>query len=965
MRMDFREYSFYSSHLLFISGVPQLSLLQDLSRKQAMKITISENTKRFKCFTLVLALICLPAIFPSFHANAQSGAPELNLSYQRFTLDNGLRVIVHEDHKAPIVAVSIWYHVGSKNEPEGKTGFAHLFEHLMFNGTENYDGEWFEPLQRVGATSINGTTWLDRTNYFQTVPTPALDLALWMESDRMGHLLGAVTQEKLDNQRSVVQNEKRQGDNQPYGRVNYNLYEGIFPVGHPYRHSTIGSMADLNAASLDDVKQWFRDFYGPNNAVLSLAGDIDLATAREKVERYFGDIPAGPEVDSHAVWIPQREINTSEIQYDEVPAVLANRAWVVPPRNTREQALLDLAAAVIGDGRNSRLYLDLVYERQLATSVNVGVTPFELASVFDLSVTLKPGEPDATATEAIDRIMAEFLEDGPTSSELERVVSSINAATIRGLERVGGFNGKAGQLAQGELYAGDPLFINQYLQWINTATAREVRDVARSWLARGWHQVNVVPAGEFSAATIGVDRSGGLPEMPGNMPTLSFPEIQTTALANGIEVVLAERSAVPVVSMSIQFDAGYAADAGNKLGVASFTMAMLDTGTQSRNALEITDEEERLGAIINAGANVDASFVNLSALKDRLEDSIDLWADIILNPVFSQEELERLQGLRIAGIAQEKAQPIGLALRLLPPILYGPDHAYGVPFSGTGTVESTASITREDLLNFQNTWLRPDNARIFIVGDTSLEEMVPLLESVFRRWQIPATPRPTKNITNVSLPDSQRLILIDKPGSPQSFILAGHVIPGLGDARDLALGAMNDVLGGTFTARINMNLREDKGWSYGARTVLQNAQGQRPFLVYAPVQTDRTGDSLLELMRELESIKTSRPVTQDEMDLVIASSTRELPGQYETAQAVLNSLITSARYGRPLDYAASLTEAFGELELSDLQSAANDLVNPNSLTWIIVGDLALIRDQVVVLEIAPLEIWNDDGQLVE
>src|SRR5690606_6370331 len=316
-------------------------------------------------------------------AGAQSGPrgqartsepPELNLDYERFTLDNGLRVIVHEDRKAPVVAVSVWYHVGSKNEPEGKTGFAHLFEHLMFNGTEHYDGEWFEPMQEVGATDMNGTTWLDRTNYFQTVPTPALDLALWMESDRMGHLLGAVTQEKLDNQRGVVQNEKRQGDNAPYGRVNYDLYEGLFPPGHPYRHPTIGSMEDLDAASLEDVREWFRTYYGPNNAVLVLAGDIDVATARQKVEKYFGHIPAGPDVDRFETWVPERKHNTRQIQYDEVPAVLVNRAWAVPPRTTRDRALLDLAAAVLGEGRNSRLYLDLIHERQVATQVNVGVS---------------------------------------------------------------------------------------------------------------------------------------------------------------------------------------------------------------------------------------------------------------------------------------------------------------------------------------------------------------------------------------------------------------------------------------------------------------------------------------------------------------------------------------------------------------------------------------------------------------
>jgi zinc protease len=896
-----------------------------------------------------------------------TGAPDLNLSYERFKLDNGLTVVVHEDHKAPVVAVSVWYHVGSKNEPDGKTGFAHLFEHLMFNGSEHFDGDWFQPMQQVGATSMNGTTSYDRTNYFETVPTPALDLTLWLESDRMGHLVGGITQEKLDNQRGVVQNEKRQGDNQPYGRVNYNLYAGLFPPGHPYHHPTIGSMADLNAASLDDVRQWFKGYYGPNNAVIALAGDIDAETARQKVERYFGDIPSGPDVDEYETWIPDRTANTHEIQYDEVAGALVDRAWAVPPRTERDRALLDLVASILGDGRNSRFYLDLIYNRQLATSVNIGVSALELASVFDLSVVLNPGEEPQVATEAIDRLIAEFLENGPTEDELERAVTGINAQTVRGLEEVGGFGGQAVVLAQGQLYAGDPLFIQTYLDWINSATPEDVRDAARRWLGDGWHQVDVVPAGKYGAAKQGVDRTSGLPPIPTNLPDLTFPKIRKATLSNGIEVALAERHAVPLVSMSVQFDAGYAADAGpgGKLGVASFAMSMLDTGTRSRDALEISAEADRLGARLSAGSDLDTSSVYLSALKNQLAPSIELWSDLIRNAVFSPMEIDRLRGQWLANIAQEKAQPVSLALRLLPPAIYGPHHAYGVPLTGSGTEQSISSITRDDLVAFKDTWLRPDNAHIFVVGDTTLDEVMPMLERAFRGWTPPSRPMPTKNVAPVELPSSPRVILIDKPGSPQSFILAGEVAPGLGTDRDLAIDAMNDVLGGTFTSRINMNLREDKGWAYGARTLLQAASGPRPFLVYAPVQTDRTGDSIAELDRELQAITTTRPITADEMKRVIAGATRELPGRFETSGAVLGSLLSSARFGRPLDYAATLTEKYEALTLDQLRAAATNVIHPNSLIWIIVGDLDEIRGQVEQLNIAPIEIWNDEGQPVE
>jgi zinc protease len=545
---------------------------------------------------------------------------------------------------------------------------------------------------------------------------------------------------------------------------------------------------------------------------------------------------------------------------------------------------------------------------------------------------------------------------------MDRVITGINASTVRSLEQV---NGKASVLAEGELYAGDPLFIEQSLEWINTATAADVRDVARRYLGDGWHEVDVLPSEPYSNAATGVDRSGGLPALPTEMPTLRFPEIHTTTLDNGIEVVLAERHAVPIVALSAEFDAGYAADAGGKLGVASFAMSMLDRGTTSRGLLEIAAEAERLGANISAGSALDSSSVSLNALAAELPGSVELWADVVRNPAFEQAEIDRLRQNWIARIAQEKAEPVDLALRLLPPALYGAGHAYAVPFTGSGTEESIRSVVRDDLLAFQREWLRPDKLTVFVAGDTTLDEIVPLLESAFSGWSTPDTPPPQKNVSAVTPPSSPRVVLIDKPGSPQSLILAGHVAPGLGTDRDLVIQAMNGVLGGNFTARVNMNLREDKGWSYGAQTLLMDARGQRPFLVYAPVQTDRTGDSLNELVRELDAIRGSEPIRPAEMARVVAGSMRELPGQFQTVNAVLDSLTTSARYGRPLDYAATLTERLEALQLPELQAAAEEVVMPQSLIWLVVGDLAEIREQVEATGIGPIEVWNDAGERLE
>ncbi len=890
--------------------------------------------------------------------------PNIDIPFEKFQLDNGLTVVVHEDRKAPIVAVSVWYKVGSKDEPAGKTGFAHLFEHLMFNGSENYNDEYFKPFDKVGATAINGTTWFDRTNYFQNVPTPALDLALWMESDRMGHLLGVVTQEKLDNQRGVVQNEKRQGDNQPYGKVEYRVLEGLFPAGHPYRHSTIGSMADLDAASLEDVHEWFRDYYGAANSVLVLAGDIDAGTARPLVEKYFGDIPSGPPVRRMEAWVPERKLDTFETMHDRVPQIRTHRYWAVPGRTTRARYQLELAASVLGSGKNSRLYQALVYDSQLAVSVSVGVEEHQLASLFSVVATLKPNATLAAVNEIIDREMASFLADGPTAEELDRAKTKINANVVRGLEQIGGFGGKATTLARGELYAGDPGFFQTGLRWLNDARPKEIKAAAATWLGDGRYQLDVLPFGDYRTSASDVDRSLGLPEV-GALPDLRFPEIQRAKLANGLAVVLAERATVPVVNIALQFDAGYAADSFGKLGASSFTMAMLDEGTALRSALEISAEAESLGAVISTNSNLDTSVATLSALTQELKPSIDLFADVVRNPAFAEEEIERLRKRWLATIQQEKNRPVSIALRNLGPLIFGAEHAYGIPLTGSGTEASVASLTREDLVEFHRTWIRPSNGTLFVVGDTTLDEILPLLDKAFGKWREDRRAIPDKNLAEVGLPERGRVMIIDKPGSPQSLILAGHVAPPTGAANNIAIEAMNDIIGGTFTARVNMNLREDKGWAYGARTVMNDARGQRMWLAYAPVQTDRTGDSLEELLREFNDYLSGRPPREDELDKVVQKNVNSLPGRFETGGAVLGSLMSNQRFGRRDDYVTTLKGEYESLDVQNVRSAAEQVVHPNRLTWLIVGDREKIEAQIGDIGLGPVSFMDTDGNIVE
>ncbi len=897
--------------------------------------------------------------------NALAQAPELDIPFEKFTLDNGLRVIVHEDRKAPIVAVSVWYHVGSKDEKPGKTGFAHLFEHLMFNGSENYNDEYFIPFEQVGATGVNGTTWFDRTNYFETVPTPALELALWMESDRMGHLLGVLDQAKLDEQRGVVQNEKRQGDNQPYGRVEYRQLEGLFPAGHPYRWSSIGSMQDLNAASLEDVQDWFKTYYGAANTVVVLAGDIDAATARPLVEKYFADIAAGPPLTRRAAWVPRLAENVLETMQDQVPQTRIYRSWPVPGRITAQADYLSLAATILGGGKTSRLYQKLVQELQLATQASAGVQRQELASVLEIQVTLQPGVTMAEVSPVLDAEVARFLQQGPTREEIERARTRINAGVIRGLEQVGGFGGKATALAQGELYAGDPGHFRTSLERINTATPAQLRELSRTWLSHGYYQLTVLPFAEYSNTATGADRSS-LPDV-GALPDLEFPAVQRGQLRNRIPVVFARRDAVPVVEILLSFDAGYAADAASEdtaLGTASFVSAMLDEGTEQLSALDISIASESLGAEISAGSGLDTTQVSLSALTSNLDESVELFADIVRNPAFREADIELLRKRWLAQIQQEKAQPFGIALRTLPPLLYGAEHAYGIPFSGTGTEASINSLSHDSLRDFQRDWLRPDNAVIFVVGDTTLEAITKVLNRQFGDWRTPRSPIPAKQVAQVAGADQAQVYIIDKPGAPQTLILGGQLFPPTGDPDNLAISAMNEIIGGGFSARINMNLREDKGWAYGAYTYLPNARGQRPWMVYAPVQVDKTSESIGEIQRELSSYLSTAPASEAELQKTKNNNTNSLPGQFETAGAVLGTLQNNHVYQRPPDYIETLTSRYRALSLEQVRQQASELLHPERLIWVIIGDRSQIDAGIAELDLGEIHYLDEDGNVL-
>lgn len=934
---------------------------------------------------LTLALAASVLAMSASAAAAQEPAPvaklisQVDIPYKEFTLSNGLRVIVHEDRKAPIVAVSVWYNVGSKNEPEGKTGFAHLFEHLMFNGSENAPGDFFEPLQQVGATDFNGTTWFDRTNYFETVPTSALDVALFLESDRMGHLLGAVTQEKLDNQRGVVQNEKRQGDNQPYGLVEYAQLAALFPADHPYGHSTIGSMADLDKASLGDVKQWFIDHYGPNNAVLVLAGDIDDKQAKPLVEKYFGDIPKGKAVQPVAAPVPTLSAPKTEEMKDRVATARLYRNWIVPGLNDPDSLPLEVGMSVLGGLASSRLDNILVRDEQIAVRVTADLQEFAQLGMVEITADVKPGVSVETVSKRLDAIIADFIAKGPTADEVQRVATQTVSGRIAGLEQVGGFSGKAVALAEGELYSDDPEFYKKRLAALATVTPERVTAAMQKWLRRPVYALRVVPgergAYEEAAASKGsrtgvlsapafykapgddsagsadvkeplaaVDRSK-LPEV-GPTPNVDFPAVESTTLSNGIKVHFARRDTIPALQLSVVFDAGNAADPRDKLGTQSLMLSLLKEGTTSRNSIQIAEEQERLGASISVGATMDRTSVSMYALTPNLAPSLDLMADIIKNPAFEPRELERMRATQLARIASENTQPMSIALRTLPPLLFGKDHPYGVPFTGTGDPAVVEKLTRNDLAGFHNKWIRADNAEIFAVGDTTLAELKPLLEKYFGLWRMTRDMKGTKNFNLPTPADQQRIILVNRPQSPQSVILAGKVLDAKGTDELVTLLAANDVLGGNFLSRMNMDLRETKGWSYGVRGSINRVQHNVPYILSAPVQADQTGPAIAALKTDMKEFLGPKGVTPAELARTVNGSVRELPGSYETSADVIGQMQRDRLYDRPFDYVEGLAGKYRAMTAKDLDSAARAAIDPDKFTWVVVGDKTKVMGQL-------------------
>ena len=899
-------------------------------------------------------------LFISISGMAQNKYPDIDIPFKKYVLANGLTLIINEDHKLPIASFNIWYHVGSKNEKNGKTGFAHLFEHIMFTSTEHYVN-FDEVMQTVGGGNNNGTTNNDRTNYFETFTSTGLDRVLWVEADRMGFLLKGLDSVKVNVQRGVVQNEKRQGENQPYA-IGYELTaKATYPVGHPYSWTVIGSMDDLSAASIDDVKEWFRTYYGPNNAVITIAGDVKAEEVLEKVKKYFGDIPASPPITKYTKNIAKMKGTTFQQAQDRVPQARLQKTWNIPGWGSEDITHLSLLGDVLTNGKSSRLYKRLVLEEELASNIYAYTDDKEIGGQFYIVADAKPGVSLSKINDIINLELKKVFTTGVTVAEVERTKSNYFVQFLKGIETIGGFGSKNDILAQGETYAGSPDAYKKTLGYIRSATPADLKRVSNDWLTDGEYVLEILPYGNFESTDTKLDRSV-MPAVP-NPPAAKFPAIKNFTLSNGLKVYLVEKHELPLISMISAFDAGYAADKAGRTGIARLTGNMITEGTLTKSSTQISDELNALGTSLSSSANMDNSFVSMSCLKTNFNASLALYTDVLLHPAFPQKEFVRVKKEQLLAIEQEKANPWNISRRILPSLLYPKDHPYNIPGTGSGTKQSLEKTERNDLVAFHDTWFVPNNGFTVVVGDITETELKTTLEKGLAGWKRKDVPK--KELAAAAIASSVSVYIIDKPGAGQSQITAAEIAPSAMEKGYDEFSLMNNILGGTFLSRLNMNLREDKHWSYGAGSGIDPVKGPAIFSASAGVQTDKTKESIQEFIKELTQINSSRPVAPDEFTKEQSSVILSLPGDWQTNNGIMWFLQSCMTFNRGLDYPNNYSTIIQNLTLADIQQSAAKIVKPQNLTWLIVGDRQKIETGIRELNLGPLKILDTDGREVK
>ncbi|MBU4196278.1 MAG: insulinase family protein [Alphaproteobacteria bacterium] len=889
-------------------------------------------------------------------AQARPELGQVRIPYETFTLPNGLTTLVYTDHTVPTIFVGVWYKVGSKDEPVGKTGFAHLFEHLMFQPTVNRPTEYFPPLEAVGATGINGSTTADYTNYFQTVPANALDRALWMEADRMGHLTDGMTQALLDEQRAVVKNEKRQNELGPGRSAEAQFLKGYYPAGHPYGHTTIGSMEDIDAATLEDVKAWFDAHYGASNAVLVLSGDIDVQTAREKTAFYFGGVRQGEPISRPDRWTPSFADIRRDIVYENLPAAVISRTWPLNNGSPRDNTMLQLAAKAMARGRGTPLHDALVENLKIADGVSAGVSESQLTSAFNLSVALKPGVTPEAANAAIDRELAKFFQTGPDRDRLEEIVTASDISLLQTMESSAAIGA---WLASGAVTHDDPVYFLKQREWIGDVDAKAVTQLIQAALSRPYYELVQLPTPVPAAAPTGLADPTRMPDPSPADAAIAFPSVSEAVLANGLKIVVAHRPNLPIVSASLQFSTGSLAEDAYGRGTASRAFAMLTSGTRRYDAEQLKRQATKAGVNIAAAAQARESAVMWTMLSSRLDDGFSFASEVVRHPTYPQAEIDKaLERVGPQFDAYER-NPLQSAGPVYGRAIWGEDH----PLGRIGTREDANAISRDEIQAFHDREIGPNNATLYLVGDITIDQAKALAQAHFGDWRR-VTPTPVKE-RGAATATPGRIILVDAPGAAQTSLTVGELTTAF-DADQAAAGDLADgILGAAFNSRLNMNLREEKGWTYGfTGGVADTPVGPRTFTASGTVETDRTADAMREVRREIADYVADRPATLEELERARTARMRALPSAFAGNAAFLSAITGAAAYGQPYDRAATSGARLAAVSLDQVQAVSRTTYDPTRLTWVVVGDLSRIEAPVRALNFGPVEVWDIYGHKV-
>jgi zinc protease len=914
---------------------------------------------------------------PSAQNRAAGAADIPRLQFEKYTLPNGLDVILSQNRRLPMVAVNLWYHVGPANEEPGRTGFAHLFEHMMFQGSKHVpsDGH-FQLLEAAGATGLNGTTDYDRTNYFETVPANQLALALWLESDRMGFLLEKIDQPALSNQQDVVRNERRQSvENQPYGLAEEAVVQTLFPKGHPYYGNVIGSHEDIQAVQLDDVNRFFRQYYAPNNASVAIVGDIDIAETKKLVEKYFGSLRRGPAVPPIKAETPRITSERRQVVPSRVELPRVYMTWLTPPIFKPGDADADVTANVLGGGRSSRLFKKLVYERQIAQTVTAQQYSLILGSMFQIEATARPGHSAEELERAIDEELAALSMAPPATAEVERARNTIETAIIGGLERLGGFGGVADRLNQYNHYLGTPGYLEKDIQRYRSVTPASLHGFAKQYLTTNARVVvHAVPgqpppaAPAPAGATAQQGEARGAPSINADDPwrteipkpaaprPLQVPTPASVVLPNGLTLMLNERRGLPMISANLVIKTGSDANPADRPGLANFVAAMLDEGTATRSALQIADEAAQLGASLTTASSMDATTVSGRSLSKNFAATLNLMADITLRPSFPAEEVERQRASRLGQLVQQRDNPAQVAGQVMAAALYGLRHPYG--HTELGTEASNKAMNREEMAAFWRQNFVPNNTALVVAGDMSMGELRGLAEKAFGSWQRGAPVQPALGTPETT---RARLVIVDKPGTPQTQLR----VVGMGAARSSpdfrALQVMNNALGGLFSSRINMNLREQHGYSYGAYSQFVFRRGTGPFVVAGGIRTDVTAPAVSEVFKEIAAI-IAKPIGAEELQKAKEALANSLPGAFETSVNAVNTFSNIFIYDLGLDYYTRYAQEVRAITAEQALDVAKRYLVPDRLIVVAVGDRGAIEPELKKLNLGAIEIRDPEGR---